>query len=72
MLEAVKEKQVLLKLTNNAIAELFEIHEITWAKIKAGTIPLSAKMKAKAIEIWPDLIPLFLSENARRDSKKVA
>jgi len=32
MLEAVKEKQVLLKLTNNAIAELFEIHEITWAK----------------------------------------
>ena len=65
MLEAVKQKQIEKDLTNKEMAKLFApMHEITWAKIKSKTIPFSDKYKRKAINIWPDLISIFLSENA--------
>lgn len=70
ILKELKRKQRENKLTNKGMADLFGIHEITWAKIKAGTIPLSDKMKCKAIQIYPDLMPIFLSENARKVAKR--
>lgn len=64
LIEKLKQKQQEEHLTDKQMAGKLGMHHITWVNKKNGKYPLSSADKERAIRIYADLIPLFLSENA--------
>ena len=51
------------RLTDKVMAHYFHITREYWNGIKNGKHPLSPKLEKMAIQKYPELIPIFLSEN---------
>jgi hypothetical protein len=46
------------------MAKQLKVHRVTWVNIKNGKRPMSAEFKLKAIQAFPKLQGIFLTENA--------
>jgi hypothetical protein len=70
LLDELKRKKKEEHLTDKEMAQKLEMHYITWVNKKNEKYPLSAADREVAIRVYPDLAGVFLSENAKKISKK--
>jgi DNA-binding XRE family transcriptional regulator len=64
LLNELKQIQTYLKLNDSQMAKQLKVHRVTWVNIKNGKRPMSAEFKLKAIQAFPKLQGIFLTENA--------
>ena len=56
-------------LTDKAMAHYFHITREYWNGIKNGKHPLSPKLEKKAIKKYPELVPIFLSDDITKSNE---